>query len=67
MTEAILHYHRKPDPIVKHGKAARLQIESSFSMEAMTKGYLQVYYKALGPQHLEQGGRKHVWGYRRTI
>ena len=48
MTEAILHYHRNPDLIVKHGKAARLQIETSFSMEAMTKGYLQVYDKALG-------------------
>ena len=48
MTEAILHYHRNPDLIVKHGKAARQQIETSFSMEAMTKGYLQVYDKALG-------------------
>lgn len=45
--EAILQYHRNPDLIVKHGKAARRQIEASFSMEAMTKGYLQVYDKAL--------------------
>lgn len=47
ITEAILQYHRNPDLIVKHGKAARQQIEASFSMEAMTKGYLQVYDKAL--------------------
>ncbi|MEO6824503.1 MAG: TIGR03088 family PEP-CTERM/XrtA system glycosyltransferase [Nitrosospira sp.] len=47
MTEAILQYYRNPDLVVKHGKAARQQIEASFSMEAMTKGYLQVYDKAL--------------------
>ncbi|MDN5752164.1 MAG: TIGR03088 family PEP-CTERM/XrtA system glycosyltransferase [Nitrosospira sp.] len=47
LTEAILQYHRNPERIVKHGKAARQQIEASFSMEAMTKGYLQVYDKAL--------------------
>ena len=47
MTEAILHYHGNPDLIVKHGKAARQQIETNFSMEAMTQGYLQVYDKAL--------------------
>jgi sugar transferase (PEP-CTERM/EpsH1 system associated) len=47
MAQAILQYHRNPDLIIKHGKAARQQIEASFSMEAMTKGYLQVYDKAL--------------------
>ncbi len=47
ITEAILQYYRNPDLIVKHGEAARQQIEASFSMEAMTKGYLQVYDKAL--------------------
>jgi len=47
MAQAILQYHRNPDLIIKHGKAARQQIEASFSMEAMTKGYLRVYDKAL--------------------
>lgn len=47
ITEAILEYYRNTDLIIKHGKAARQQIETSFSMEAMTKGYLQVYDKAL--------------------
>ena len=47
MAQAILQYHRNPDLIIKHGKAARQQIEASFSMEAMTNGYLQVYDKAL--------------------
>ncbi len=47
MAEAILQYHGDPDLIIKHGKAARQQIEASFSMEAMTKAYLHVYDKAL--------------------
>lgn len=44
---AIQKYYRNPDLVIQHGKAARRQIEASFSMEAMTKGYLQVYDKAL--------------------
>ena len=44
---AIQKYYRNPDLVIQHGKAARRQIEAGFSMEAMTKGYLQVYDKAL--------------------
>jgi glycosyltransferase involved in cell wall biosynthesis len=47
MMEAILKYYRNPDLIANHGKAARHQIETSFSMDAMTQGYLRVYDKAL--------------------
>jgi sugar transferase (PEP-CTERM/EpsH1 system associated) len=47
MTEAILKYYRNPDLIADHGRAARQQIETSFSMDAMTQGYLRVYDKAL--------------------
>lgn len=47
MAQAILQYHKNPELIIQHGRAARQQIEASFSMEAMTKGYLQVYDKAL--------------------
>ncbi|WP_051536658.1 TIGR03088 family PEP-CTERM/XrtA system glycosyltransferase [Nitrosospira briensis] len=47
MMEAILKYYRNPDLIANHGKAARQQIETSFSMDAMTQGYLRVYDKAL--------------------
>jgi sugar transferase (PEP-CTERM/EpsH1 system associated) len=47
LTEAMLRYYRNPDLIIQHGRAARRQIEASFSMEAMTQGYLQVYDKAL--------------------
>ncbi|MEP7370708.1 MAG: TIGR03088 family PEP-CTERM/XrtA system glycosyltransferase [Nitrosospira sp.] len=47
LTEVMLKYYRDPDLIVQHGKAARRQIDASFSMEAMTQGYLQVYDKAL--------------------
>ncbi|WP_371130393.1 TIGR03088 family PEP-CTERM/XrtA system glycosyltransferase [Nitrosospira multiformis] len=47
LTEAMLRYYRNPDLIIQHGRAARRQIEASFSMETMTQGYLQVYDKAL--------------------
>ncbi len=47
MAQAIMQYHKNPDLIIQHGIAARQQIEASFSMEAMTKGYLQVYDKVL--------------------
>ena len=47
MMEAILKYYRNPDLMANHGKAARQQIETSFSMDAMTQGYLRVYDKAL--------------------
>jgi sugar transferase (PEP-CTERM/EpsH1 system associated) len=44
---AILSYYRRPELIASHGRAAREQIQTSFSMESMTKGYLQVYDKVL--------------------
>jgi sugar transferase (PEP-CTERM/EpsH1 system associated) len=47
MMKAILKYYRNPDLIADHGKAARQQVETSFSMDAMTQGYLRVYDKAL--------------------
>ncbi|SOD39985.1 TIGR03088 family PEP-CTERM/XrtA system glycosyltransferase [Nitrosovibrio sp. Nv4] len=47
MKDAILKYYRNPILSANHGKAARQQIEASFSLEAMTQGYLGVYDKAL--------------------
>jgi sugar transferase (PEP-CTERM/EpsH1 system associated) len=47
MMKAILQYYRNPDLLVSHGRVARLQIETSFSIEAMTSGYIRVYDKAL--------------------
>lgn len=44
---AILSYYRRPELIASHGMAAREQIEASFSMESMMKGYLGVYDKVL--------------------
>ncbi|HJT51434.1 MAG TPA: TIGR03088 family PEP-CTERM/XrtA system glycosyltransferase [Nitrosospira sp.] len=49
MAAAILKYYRNPDLVAKHGRAGRQQIETSFSMEAMTRGYLKVYDKVLQP------------------
>jgi glycosyltransferase involved in cell wall biosynthesis len=48
MMRAILPYYRNPDLLASHGRAARQQIETSFSIEAMTQGYIRVYDKALG-------------------
>jgi hypothetical protein len=48
MMKAILQYYRNPDLLVSHGRAARQQVETSFSIEAMTQGYIRVYDKALG-------------------
>lgn len=50
MMDAILKYYRSPDLVADHGRAARQQIETSFSMDAMTQGYLRVYDKALCPR-----------------
>jgi sugar transferase (PEP-CTERM/EpsH1 system associated) len=47
MMRAILQYYRNPDLLGSHGRAARQQIETSFSIEAMTSGYIRVYDKAL--------------------
>jgi sugar transferase (PEP-CTERM/EpsH1 system associated) len=49
MAAAILKYYTNPDLMHKHGRAGRRQIEASFSMEAMTQGYLKVYDKILQP------------------
>jgi sugar transferase (PEP-CTERM/EpsH1 system associated) len=48
MMKAILQYYRNPDLLVSHGRAARQQVEKSFSIEAMTQAYIRVYDKALG-------------------
>jgi sugar transferase (PEP-CTERM/EpsH1 system associated) len=47
LAETLLEYYRNPEQLECHGKAARQQIKSRFSMEAMTKGYLDVYDKVL--------------------
>jgi glycosyltransferase involved in cell wall biosynthesis len=44
---ALLEYYRNGWMFSRHGKAARQQIESSFTMDAMAKGYLAVYDKVL--------------------
>lgn len=44
----IASYLAHPEIVASHGAAARKQIETGFSMKAMTQGYLQVYDKALG-------------------
>lgn len=48
MMRAILWYYRNPDLLAGHGRAARQKVETSFSIEAMTEGYIRVYDKALG-------------------
>lgn len=48
LMKAILWYYRNPDLVASHGRAARQQIETGFSIEAMTQGYIRVYDKALG-------------------
>ena len=40
-------YYRNPELLVEHGRAARRQVETRFSMEAMMSGYLEVYDKVL--------------------
>lgn len=47
LADALLDYYRKSALLWSHGKAARRLIETNFSMEAMTKGYLNVYDKVL--------------------
>jgi sugar transferase (PEP-CTERM/EpsH1 system associated) len=48
LAEALLDYYRGPELISSHGKTARQEIESGFTMEAMTKGYVDVYDSVLG-------------------
>src|SRR5688500_3868018 len=47
MAAAMREYYKNPDLVARHGKAGRHQIEASFSMDAMTNRYLEVYDKAL--------------------
>ena len=47
MAEAISIYYKDSCLLDSHGKAARKQIESRFSMGAMTNSYLEVYDKVL--------------------
>jgi sugar transferase (PEP-CTERM/EpsH1 system associated) len=44
---AILSYYKDPELITSHGAAAREKIQASFSMEAMTNGYLRIYDRVL--------------------
>jgi glycosyltransferase involved in cell wall biosynthesis len=44
---AMQEYYRNPELLVEHGRAARRQVETRFSMEAMMSGYLEVYDKVL--------------------
>ncbi len=44
---AILSYYRHPELVASHGAAAREKIQASFSMDAMTNGYLRVYDSVL--------------------
>ena len=45
MASRIWEYHKNPDLIARQGREARQRIERSFSMQAMTDGYLDVYDK----------------------
>jgi sugar transferase (PEP-CTERM/EpsH1 system associated) len=47
LADTLLDYYRKPELISIHGKAARSDIESRFTMQAMTAGYVDVYDKVL--------------------
>jgi glycosyltransferase involved in cell wall biosynthesis len=47
IVSAIASYFSDPGMAVRHGAAARKQIETAFSMKAMTEGYLRVYDKVL--------------------
>jgi sugar transferase (PEP-CTERM/EpsH1 system associated) len=48
LMKAILWYYRNPALLTSQGRAARQHIETGFSIEAMTEGYIRVYDKALG-------------------
>ncbi len=47
MAEAILNYYTDAQLVKDHGAAARQQIETNFSMDAMINAYLCVYDKVL--------------------
>jgi sugar transferase (PEP-CTERM/EpsH1 system associated) len=47
LADALLEYYRNGWMVIRHGNLARRQIESTFTMDAMTKGYLAVYDKVL--------------------
>lgn len=43
LADTLFEYFRNPALLSSHGQAARQQIETGFSMAAMTRGYLEVY------------------------
>jgi sugar transferase (PEP-CTERM/EpsH1 system associated) len=47
LADALLDYYRNPSMLCDHGEAARRQIEETFTMQAMTRGYVDVYDKVL--------------------
>jgi len=47
MADSLLAYYRDPDLRRSHGEAARQSIEAGFSMDAMTRRYLDVYDEVL--------------------
>lgn len=47
LSASMQEYYRNPELLVKHGRAARKQVETRFSMETMMSGYLEVYDKVL--------------------
>jgi glycosyltransferase involved in cell wall biosynthesis len=47
LAAALLEYFRNPYLLRRHGEAARRQIEATFTMQAMTTGYVAVYDKVL--------------------
>ena len=55
MAEAIFVYYTKPDQLNEHGKAARKQIESRFSMKTMAHNYLEVYDRVLAQKFSQKG------------
>ena len=48
MANAIQVYLRNPGQLYRHGKAARERVERFFSIDAMNKGYLDLYDATLG-------------------
>ena len=43
LATAILEYYNHREMLIKHGQAARQLIETTFSMDTMVAGYLDVY------------------------
>lgn len=47
LKDVLLDYYENPGMISRQSKAARREIETGFSMQAMTRGYIDVYDKVL--------------------